>query len=327
MKKMLRAFLIAALAAFALPAFAGSSINPAAPPTLGPFVSAPIRNNFTAAYNDINSILNQYSGTSAPAAPSTFQSWADISSSPAKLKFFDGTQWVQWGALNTSTHAFTIVAGGVTIALTMPSYFVVTGSPASSGGTLAVTLATQVAHSVLAGPTSGSPAAPTFRIPTCADLSDATDCNAAAGQLPGTTTNDNAAAGKVGEYVSSSVLVGSAVSLTTATPLNVTSISLTAGDWDVEVNAAFTGGATTVVQSLLASISTTTASIDSTPGRFTNVSGGNVAVFNFDATVSAVVPRARFSLTTTTTIYFVAQATFSVSTASVYGIISARRAR
>jgi hypothetical protein len=36
------------------------------------------------------------------------------------------------------------------------------------------------------------------------------------GQYPGTATNDDAAAGKVGEYVSSSVLVCSAVSTLTA---------------------------------------------------------------------------------------------------------------
>src|SRR5690349_16625741 len=51
--------------------------------------------------------------------------------------------------------------------------------------------------------------------------------------LAGTATNDDAAAGKIGEYIESEVLSGSAVSLTTNTAANITSISLTAGDWDV----------------------------------------------------------------------------------------------
>jgi hypothetical protein len=57
---------------------------------------------------------------------------------------------------------------------------------------------------------------------------------AAAGQLPGTATNDSAAAGDVGEYVSSVIATGSATSFTTATAKNITSISPTAGDWDVQ---------------------------------------------------------------------------------------------
>ena len=51
--------------------------------------------------------------------------------------------------------------------------------------------------------------------------------------LAGVTTNSNAAAGIVGEYISSSIASGSAVSLTTGVSANVTSISLTAGDWEV----------------------------------------------------------------------------------------------
>ena len=50
------------------------------------------------------------------------------------------------------------------------------------------------------------------------------------GGIVGTTTNNNAAAGCVGEYVSSAIEYASRVSLTTSTPANVTSISLTAGD-------------------------------------------------------------------------------------------------
>ena len=49
--------------------------------------------------------------------------------------------------------------------------------------------------------------------------------------IVGTTLGDNAVAGSVGEYVSSTV-ANNTVSFSNGTPLNVTSISLTAGDWE-----------------------------------------------------------------------------------------------
>ena len=49
------------------------------------------------------------------------------------------------------------------MALTLPAMFSVTGSPVTTTGTLAATLATQTANLVFAGPNTGSAAAPTFR--------------------------------------------------------------------------------------------------------------------------------------------------------------------
>jgi len=61
--------------------------------------------------------------------------------------------------------------GSVTsVALTMPAEFSVAGSPISSTGTFAVTKANQNANTVAAGPTSGGPAAWTFRTLVTADL-------------------------------------------------------------------------------------------------------------------------------------------------------------
>lgn len=64
-------------------------------------------------------------------------------------------------------------AGTVTsVALTLPNIFSVTGSPVTTSGTLAASLATQTANTVFAGPTTGSAAAPTFRALVAADLPD-----------------------------------------------------------------------------------------------------------------------------------------------------------
>jgi hypothetical protein len=170
--------------------------------------------------------------------------------------------------------------------------------------------------------------------PACSDLSSVgPGCSAAAGQLPGTATNDSACAGCVGEYPSSTVASGSAVSLSNGVPANLTSLSLTAGDWDVDVVCNFSGASTTLVTTLACGVSATSVTFDSTLGRaaLTYVSGGTAALYNAivggfpPPTVS--VSRRRFSLASTTTVFGVAGSQFATSTSSVYGTLTARRPR
>jgi hypothetical protein len=58
------------------------------------------------------------------------------------------------------------------VALSLPAIITVSGSPVTTSGTLTGTLATQTANLVLAGPATGSPAAPTFRVLAVADIPD-----------------------------------------------------------------------------------------------------------------------------------------------------------
>jgi hypothetical protein len=62
------------------------------------------------------------------------------------------------------------------VALTAPAILSVAGSPVTGSGTLALTLATQTANLVWAGPTSGGAAAPTFRSLVIADESCQVSC-------------------------------------------------------------------------------------------------------------------------------------------------------
>jgi hypothetical protein len=148
---------------------------------------------------------------------------------------------------------------------------------------------------------------------------------AAAGQLPGTATNDTASAGNVGEYVESVVVTGSAVSLVTATGKNVTSISLTAGDWDVDGIVNFNLAATTSATITQGSLSLVTNTADTTPGRETTMEYNGVVPGG--GHISQSIPNYRLSLASTTTVFLVAQSTFTTSTMTAYGIIRARRAR
>jgi len=141
----------------------------------------------------------------------------------------------------------------------------------------------------------------------------------------GTTTNNDAAALSVGQLVSSVIVAGSAVSLTTATPANVTSISLTAGDWDVWGNVTFIPAATTNVVQARGWISSTsiTEPDASLYSGIQNPAAGEVPAGNF----GFGVPSQRLSLAGTTTIYMSVTQAFTVDTLTVCGGIYARRRR
>lgn len=112
MKNALRIAAFLAGVGLATGAFADSTINPTVPAQNAPMSSAPIRNNFQAAYTDINNILSKFGSTIAPASPSTRQDWVDTSGTPWIWKVYDGAQWLTIGTINATTHVFTPVAGG-----------------------------------------------------------------------------------------------------------------------------------------------------------------------------------------------------------------------
>lgn len=143
----------------------------------------------------------------------------------------------------------------------------------------------------------------------------------------GTTTNDSAAAGDVGEDTSSTVLVGAAVSLTTATAANVTSLSLTAGQWLVYGSVAFNGNAATLVVDTYGWISTTSATFPNGERRAQHLhSAAGTAIFAF-GNPCYPVPPLPLKLSGTTTVYLSAAADFSVNTAAAFGNIYAIRVR
>ena len=144
--------------------------------------------------------------------------------------------------------------------------------------------------------------------------------------IVGVTTNSNAAAGSVGEYIENSLAVGSAISLTSTTPANIISISLTAGDWDVRGIIGFSLVTSSTVITYLEGCSTSTSATISTnhTTSFPMATGGSTVVGN---NFLLPIPFQRFSLASTTTIYLVVQASFSANTCSGYGSINARRIR
>lgn len=143
----------------------------------------------------------------------------------------------------------------------------------------------------------------------------------------GTTTNDSAAAGRLGEYQEATLGSGSAISLTTGTAVNVTSLSLTAGDWQCTGFVSLIPAATTNIVSSFNGISTVSATFgaaDTVNGNAQNSAAGVVYGANNIRGSTQVL---RFSLAATTTVYLIANANFTVDTLSVFGTLRARRMR
>ena len=140
--------------------------------------------------------------------------------------------------------------------------------------------------------------------------------------VTGTATNDNATAGDIGEIIESIVVTGSKIgSFTTGIAKNVTSISLTAGDWDVcglvQVDGTLTG------TSILAGISTTTTNTGTRGDNGVSTPTMPTAIMD----ISLPIPAKRFSLSATTTIYLATSISFSAGTPGAWGRLTARRVR
>jgi hypothetical protein len=82
-----------------------------------------------------------------------------------RLKMHDGTEFKSFAYTSELT------SGTVTsVDLSAPNIFTVSNNPVTSSGTLTLTLANQTANYVWAGPTTGSPAAPSFRALVAGDI-------------------------------------------------------------------------------------------------------------------------------------------------------------
>jgi len=139
----------------------------------------------------------------------------------------------------------------------------------------------------------------------------------------GTATNDDAGAGKVGEFITS--VEAGPISMVTGDANDITSVTLTAGDWDVEGMIGFDGAGSTTVQYLRGGLNTTTDTLPSNP-NMASFHGFSSTVFGVN-TVNLTVPKHRISIASTTTVYLVGQAYFGTSTCTGFGKIEARRVR
>jgi hypothetical protein len=141
--------------------------------------------------------------------------------------------------------------------------------------------------------------------------------------IVGVTNNAAASAGSVGELITSIIASGSAVSLVSNTAKNVTSISLSAGDWDVWGNVGFPGNGVTTIGQTRVWISSTSA----TSPDLSLYNGESQTTVSPAASKGYQTPSVTFQLNGATTIYLSCLAVFSGGAQTACGGIYARRRR
>jgi hypothetical protein len=266
------------------------------------------------------------------AGPSSTVNWGTLAvanvtgAAPLASPTFTGTVTIPSGAsisgyLTTATAASTyapIASPTFTGTVTIPSGASIsgyaplasptfTGTPSMPTGTTAVTQTAGNSSTAIAT-TAFVTSSPIINTPT----------------ISGTTTGACAATGNIGECKNANVPSGSPVSLTTSTYANVTSVSLTAGNWLCSGNVEFQPNTTTVQTNQQAAISTTSAS---TTGEIS----GTGTVLNLPSVTGAagtnVIPTGfgMVNVTTTTLVYLLAYSVFTTSTNSASGYINCIR--
>lgn len=157
-----------------------------------------------------------------------------------------------------------------------------------------------------------------------ATITSFTASSATITHLIGTTTNDAATIGTVGEDIQSTA---SGVSLISGQYVDLTSISLTAGDWDI------VGLFTVQPQNVGNTFTRVRFSITDTAGNNqTNATDGINLIDGFlpsaaSQTGGGAIPSWRVSLSATTIYYLKMQATWTTSTVNGGGRLEARRVR
>jgi hypothetical protein len=140
----------------------------------------------------------------------------------------------------------------------------------------------------------------------------------------GVTDGSDAAAGQIGEIISSVVTTG--VPLTTNVGATVASISLSPGDWDVTGDVYLTG--TAAISSVFVATSFVAATLPTVPLTGINVARSQIVTPTPMSTVQGLPVRTcRVSVTATTPYYLIGYAVFASGACSATGVLWARRAR
>jgi hypothetical protein len=123
-----------------------------------------------------------------------------------------------------------------------------------------------------------------------------------------------AGAGQIGEFVSSLVTYGTTVSISSGLAFNLTSISLSPGDWEVSGSIWYFGPGPTEVDGLKACITTMSATINTDPMFLfsENVFAFQYTPFSSGGPYGMSCGPGRLQLSTTTTVYMVGMAVTSV---------------
>lgn len=129
--------------------------------------------------------------------------------------------------------------------------------------------------------------------------------------------------GNVSNILDATVTEGAPISLSNNTPVNLGSLALTKGEWELDTTFYFTPAATTNITQLIGTTGTLSATLNFGVNTWAayNMPAGIVP----NAGMSLILPARHLSVLSDTTYYASVRALFTVSTLSVYGRFRARR--
>lgn len=136
------------------------------------------------------------------------------------------------------------------------------------------------------------------------------------GVAAGVIDGSSAAAGDVGEFLTATA---AGVALVTATLKDITSVAVTAGDYEASGVVGFVPNVATPSTNMLVAL----GSVSATVTEFSQLT----IAFPAGAGQRLVTPTVRFNMAAGGTLYLIARATFTISTMAAGGTISVRRVR
>ena len=148
----------------------------------------------------------------------------------------NGSKLLALNSGGTDVEWITAPSTGVTsVALSAPNIFSVSGSPVTSSGTLGLSLASQTANYVWAGPTTGSDAAPTFRALVANDIPALNYLASSGGTVSGNVT------------ITGTLTVQGATTTIESTTLNVQDKNIVLGNVATPSDSTADGGGITLL--------------------------------------------------------------------------------
>ncbi len=233
----------------------------------------------------------------------------------------DGSVWTTAMVLNKTTGALTALATAVT-SFTASLAATISGLlTAQAGLTVNGALTTLNNGLTTSGTNTFNNAITANSTLSVSGLIDSTTAGSGV-KVKGINTGGNFAAGEIGEVVSASVAAGAAVSLTSGVGANITSMSLTAGLWLIMGAITTSVGATTETARIFSAVSDVSATLKGSDSGWPFGGQGTYATgLNGRCPLSPGVK----NFSSTTTVYLVISAEFTVSTMSAFGSMTAVR--
>ena len=143
--------------------------------------------------------------------------------------------------------------------------------------------------------------------------------------IVGSTAGGNATAGSVGEVIAA--VVTAPVAMPQAAAVNVATLALPPGDWDIQGELWLSQGAGGVTEGFIGAVSPTSATIPAAPAMNASRATFNTGASAFMGVNIIGLSPCRASVSSATTYYLVAFASFSGASITATGKIWARRAR